>query len=92
MSENVCKRCEWAERRGEEHECACEEAAKMSVEARRQRWQPDEAGCCLNCRRGLDAHTSEGLCRPVEQKTRRRFVTRGGELVEVSAAPVRETR
>lgn len=54
-----------------------------------QRYTPDETGCCLNCRRGRDAHV-EGQC-PIEQKTRRRFVTRGGEPVEIEQV-VRETR
>lgn len=90
MSDDLCKRREQAERTSEEHECACEEATEMTLEAM-NRYQPDETGCCLNCRRSREAHLEEGRC-PLEQKTRRRFVTRGGEMVEVNAGPVRETR
>jgi hypothetical protein len=60
MAEDPCKRCEWAERTGEEHECACEEVARQAREKRRPR-------------------------------VRRRFVMRGGELVEVESV-ARETR
>ena len=83
-------------------------------------YQPDETGCCLNCRRGREAHPVEEQCpvgrrnpmpeeapenviayedrkpgdhgRPLrQQRTRRHFVTRGGELVEVEQV-MRETR
>jgi hypothetical protein len=62
--------------------------SEMGAEMRK-RWTPDETGCCLNCRRGLEAH-SEGLG-PVGPRTLRHFVNRGGELVEVESV-VRETR
>jgi hypothetical protein len=61
MADDPCKACEWAERRGEEHECACEEIARQECEKRKPR-------------------------------VRRRYVMRGGELVEVDSVPVRETR
>ena len=53
-------------------------------------WKADDTGkCCLNCRRGPEAH--EGKRCPLTRAFRR-FVMRGGELVEVSAKPVMETR
>lgn len=63
----------------------------MNMETVR-RFTPDETGYCLNCRRGREAHLLEGQCPVGTTPTRRRFVTRGGELVEVNAAPARETR
>lgn len=66
----------------------------MTVEAT-QRYTPDETRHCSNCRQALAAHGTEGQCphadRPPRPRTMRRFVTRGGELVEVEAV-VRETR
>lgn len=58
----------------------------------RKRWTPDETGgCCLNCRRGPEAHAGELYLCPVGARTLRHFVNRGGELVEVESV-VRETR
>lgn len=68
----------------------------MTVEAA-QHFTPDETGYCLNCRRSRETHSSDGMCsiRVTEGSRRpatlRRFVTRGGELVEIDQ-PVRETR
>lgn len=55
-----------------------------------RRYTPNETGYCRNCGYRREVHSEEGQC-PPRPKTLRRFVTRGGELVEIERV-FRETR